>query len=121
MHDFAVREGTLHEAREAGRRFDAGRHRGAEGAQGEGRGAPGRRVAEQVGLFGARPVGFRGSEARERDGLEVGDVLISADGTSLAGAPMRVLDPLLRTGEAIEFVVERDGGRKTVVVTPNPR
>jgi CubicO group peptidase (beta-lactamase class C family) len=59
--------------------------------------------------------------AAERDGLQSGDRLISAGGTPLGDRPMVVLDPLLRSGDAIRFEIERNGERRTVVVTPDPR
>ena len=59
--------------------------------------------------------------AAERDGLRAGDGLISANGLPFGDDPMAVLDPLLRTGERINFEVLRDGKQLIVAVQPNPR
>ena len=59
--------------------------------------------------------------AAERDGLKAGDRLLSANGRSFGEDPLAVLDPYLRSGEKIEFALERDGKAVTVTVKPNPR
>jgi CubicO group peptidase (beta-lactamase class C family) len=59
--------------------------------------------------------------AAERDGLKSGDRLISANGTPFGDDPLAVLEPLLATGEKIEFVVERAGESMKIGVKPNPR
>ena len=59
--------------------------------------------------------------AAEKGGLKVGDVLLKAGGKAFGAEPMSVLTPLLRSGEAIEFEVERDGKAQTITVRPAPR
>ena len=59
--------------------------------------------------------------AAEQQGLRAGDRLISANGTRINADPMSVLDPLLRTGDTIDFEIERDGDRMKVAVKPRPR
>jgi C-terminal processing protease CtpA/Prc len=59
--------------------------------------------------------------AAEKGGLKVGDVLLKAGGKAFGPEPMSVLTPLLRTGEAIEVEVERDGKTQTITVRPAPR
>jgi len=59
--------------------------------------------------------------AAERDGLKVGDRLISAGGTPFGEDALAVLDPYLATGKKIELAIERDGKAIEVVVKPNPR
>ncbi len=59
--------------------------------------------------------------AAERDGLQAGDGLISANGTPFGDDPLAVLDPLLAAGKRIEFKIEREGKQMTVGVKPNPR
>jgi CubicO group peptidase (beta-lactamase class C family) len=59
--------------------------------------------------------------AAERDGIRVGDILITAGGQPLEPEPMRVLTPYLASGDAIEFEIERAGVRHRVRVTPKPR
>ena len=59
--------------------------------------------------------------AAERDGLMMGDKLISANGNAFGEDPLAVLDPFLANGEKIKFAIERDGEKMTVGVKPNPR
>lgn len=59
--------------------------------------------------------------AAERDGLRVGDRLLTANGKPFGANPAVVLQALLQTGEPIAFEVERGGERVTVRVTPKPR
>jgi CubicO group peptidase (beta-lactamase class C family) len=59
--------------------------------------------------------------AAERAGLRPGDVLLKAAGKSLGDDPVVVLGPLLQSGDAIEFEIERDSKRQTVKVKPAPR
>ena len=59
--------------------------------------------------------------AAERDGLQSGDRLISANGTPFGDDALAVLDPYLASGEKIEFAVERDGKSMKIGVKPNPR
>ena len=59
--------------------------------------------------------------AAARDGLEVDDILLAANGQPLRGAVREILQPFLRTGEPITFDIERAGARAQVKVKPNPR
>lgn len=57
----------------------------------------------------------------ERDGLREGDLLLEANGQPLRPSPRAVLDPLMQTGEPIEFAIEREGKPMKVRVTPQRR
>jgi C-terminal processing protease CtpA/Prc len=59
--------------------------------------------------------------AAGRDGLEVGDRLVKANGKELGDDPIAVLRPILMKGDKISFEIERDGETMTVDVKPNPR
>jgi CubicO group peptidase (beta-lactamase class C family) len=59
--------------------------------------------------------------AAARDGLQVEDRLISANGNSFDKDSLSVLQPLLQDGKPIKFEVERTGRVVTVTVTPNPK
>lgn len=59
--------------------------------------------------------------AAERDGLQVDDRLISANGQTFEEDSLSVLQPLLQDGKPIKFEVERAGRVTTVTVTPNPK
>lgn len=65
--------------------------------------------------------GVAPGSAAERDGLEPGDVLLSAGGTEFGDDPLAVLDPYLQSGEPIEFRLLRDGEEVAVTVRPDPR
>ena len=65
--------------------------------------------------------GVRPGSAAERDGLREGDLLISAGGVVFGDEPMAVLDPYLESGDAIVFVLRRDGKELEVTVRPDPR
>jgi CubicO group peptidase (beta-lactamase class C family) len=54
----------------------------------------------------------------EKDGLRVGDRLISANGEKFGQDPMDVLDPFLQSGTPIEFEIVRDDQALTLRVTP---
>lgn len=59
--------------------------------------------------------------AADRDGVRVGDVLLSAAGTPLAPEPMRTLAPFLESGQAFELELERAGERRRLRLTPQRR
>jgi CubicO group peptidase (beta-lactamase class C family) len=59
--------------------------------------------------------------AAERDGLQVGDRLLAANGRELSGRPLEILAPFLQSGEPITFEIERGGTRMEVTVRPDPR
>ncbi len=59
--------------------------------------------------------------AADKDGLEVGDRIVSVNGTPMVDDPLKVLDPFLKNGTPIEFEIIRDGNNKTVQVTPLPK
>ncbi|MCA9305012.1 MAG: serine hydrolase [Phycisphaerales bacterium] len=59
--------------------------------------------------------------AGERAGLRVGDVLISLNGVEIAPDPYAAVSGALRTGEPVACVIERDGVRREIVVTPARR
>ncbi|MFQ5527710.1 MAG: hypothetical protein ACE5GX_15800 [Thermoanaerobaculia bacterium] len=59
--------------------------------------------------------------AAKRDGLEEGDVLLSAGGVAFVGDVMEVLDAYLGSGDPITFVVRRGGEEVEVTVKPDPR
>ncbi|MFN8179260.1 MAG: serine hydrolase [bacterium] len=59
--------------------------------------------------------------AAERDGLEEGDILVSANGVAIGDPPLAALGPMLRTGQPITFDVLRAGASLHVTVKPNPR
>ena len=65
--------------------------------------------------------GVMPGSAAERDGLQAGDRLVSANGQAFADDPMAVLEPLLATGERIEFRVVRAGKELTLAVKPDRR
>lgn len=54
----------------------------------------------------------------QRAGLQPGDVLITADGQEVLGAPQFIDLIQSRPGSLVELVVERDGVRRTVTVQP---
>ncbi len=56
--------------------------------------------------------------AAEKDGLRVGDRLISANGEKFGEDPMDVLDPFLHSETPIEFEIIRDDQTLTLRVTP---
>jgi CubicO group peptidase (beta-lactamase class C family) len=70
---------------------------------------------------GVRVRGLRPGGAAEAGGLKPGDVIVSAAGRPLKDPVMPVLTPLLRTGDSIAFVIERDGARQTITIKPQPR
>jgi len=57
----------------------------------------------------------------ERDGLKAGDLLITANGKPMRDPILPLLEPFLRSGEAITFEIERAGVRSKVTVRPKPR
>ncbi len=59
--------------------------------------------------------------AAERDGLKVGDKLISANGRLFEDDPVRLLQSVLSEGKQISFEIERSGKSIELRVTPNPR
>jgi CubicO group peptidase (beta-lactamase class C family) len=59
--------------------------------------------------------------AAERDGLRVGDLLVSAGGEPFGDDALAVLTPYLVSGDPIVFVVRRDGEEIEITVRPNPR
>ncbi|MCA9289987.1 MAG: serine hydrolase [Phycisphaerales bacterium] len=59
--------------------------------------------------------------AAAEGGLEPGDLIRTINGDAVDGRIMSTLDPALRRGDPIEFVVERDGATRTIVVTPRSR
>jgi regulator of sigma E protease len=59
--------------------------------------------------------------AAERDGLQAGDALVSANGAAINGDPMTVLQPLLEEGKPIVFEVRRGEDSLRVTVQPDPR
>jgi hypothetical protein len=59
--------------------------------------------------------------AAARDGLQVGDVLVSAGGVAFGNDPMAVLAPYLQSGDPIHFRVRRDGKEFDITVKPDPR
>lgn len=59
--------------------------------------------------------------AAERDGLETGDILISAGGMEFGDDPLAVLDPYLASGDEIVFVLRRGEREIEVTVRPDPR
>ncbi len=65
--------------------------------------------------------GVSPGSAAERDGLQPGDVLVSAGGQPLADDPMAVLRPYLMSGEPVPFLVRRDGRELEITVRPDPR
>lgn len=65
--------------------------------------------------------GFVEDSAAERDGIEIGDQLIKANGEELTDDPLAVLFPLLSRDDKISFEVIRDGETKTIEVKPNKR
>ena len=67
---------------------------------------------EQVGVAGF------GDGPAQAAGFEIGDKLVSANGTPIERRAdvQRIVS--LATGEALRFVVERDGGKIEIVVTP---
>lgn len=62
----------------------------------------------------------RGSAAA-RDGLEEGDVLISANGVPMKDPVREVLVPFLKSGEAVVFEIERGGKKQAITVKPKSR
>lgn len=56
-----------------------------------------------------------------RSAPKIGDRLIGANGTRFGDDPLALLDPLLLTGAAIRFEIERDGEHLEIEVKPNPR
>lgn len=79
-------------------------------------------VAMEIGEGGSiRVEQVLPGSAAERDGLQVGDVLISVDGKPLSNNPMAILSEYLATGRPIAFAVERAGIPQEVIVTPKPR
>jgi len=78
-------------------------------------------VEMDISPNGVEVTGVRPGGAAEAAGLRPGDVLLEAGGEPLAGRPLRVLDPYLRSGEPITFIVRRAGERREVIVTPRPR
>ena len=59
--------------------------------------------------------------AAERDGLKASDLLLSANGQAMRDPILPILEPFLRTGEAITFEIERAGVRSKITVHPAPR
>jgi CubicO group peptidase (beta-lactamase class C family) len=79
-------------------------------------------VAMEIGEGGSvRVEQVLPGSAAERDGLQVGDVLISVDGKPLSSNPMAVLSEYLATGRPIPLAVERAGKAQEIIVTPKPR
>lgn len=56
----------------------------------------------------------------EAAGLKAGDAMLAANGVRLTPEPRAVLGPLLESGAPITFEIEREGERRTVIVTPAP-
>jgi CubicO group peptidase (beta-lactamase class C family) len=63
----------------------------------------------------------RPGSAAQRDGLQVGDLLLTAGGVPFGDDAMAVLQPYLTSGEAIDFVVRRGPEELAIRVQPNPR
>lgn len=59
--------------------------------------------------------------AAKRDGLQEGDVLVSAGGVAFDDDVMAVLEPYLESGDPIRFVVRRGERTLEVTVKPDPR
>ena len=76
------------------------------------------RVGSDEGVIVERVVA---GSAAEKDGLQSGDVLVSANGLPMADEPMEVLGKFLKNGTPIEFEVIRDGKTQTIRVTPLPK
>lgn len=54
-------------------------------------------------------------------GMQEGDRLVTANGRPLSGNPRATLDPLLQTGDPLEFAIERGDAPMTIRVTPQRR
>ena len=59
--------------------------------------------------------------AAERDGIRVGDRLITANDAPLGDDAGFALQDMLASGEPVRFVLERDGKRIEMSVKPNPK
>lgn len=76
-------------------------------------------AVEEDGAISVHAV--RPGSAAERHGLRAGDVLLTVDGTRLREPLMDTLTPLLQTGEALTFELERGGKRLVLKVNPDAK
>jgi len=79
-------------------------------------------IAVEPGPDGTVEVGdVVAGSAAERDGLAVGDLLVSVNGTAFGDDPFAILEPYLMSGETIVFALRRGDETLEISVTPNPR